>query len=814
VFETLALSIRMTLRGLTRHPAFAAAIVLTIAVAIGANVAIFSVVEAVLLRPLPFPDPARLVIITEHVRAHPVQRLVRPRDVAELRELTDAFEAVEGSRNALFHVMLTAGETPLHVRAERITPGTFDLLGVAPLLGTGFDREFSTGNAPGEEEPPPRRVVIAYELWQRAFGADPRIIGRTVILDGVPAVIGGVMPPRFGIPRIGPGARHYDVELWLPIEADLSQASRGAGTMLVMGRLREGIDPEQARGALEALAKRLQEEIPGYSERGTYFDLYPMHAEIVREVRSQLTVLMGAVGLLLLLACGNVASLLLARGRQRRRETAIMLALGCPRTRLIWSRLAETVALAGIGGLLGLAVGWAGARALELFRPPEFPAITHVSMNWGVVVYALFATVLATLLFGLFPAFRSSRMVQSDALRGGLADSSVGTRRSMRLLVVLETAVAVTLLFGALLLVQTVVGIYQESPGFDLDQTLSFRLRTSASHPDPAERAAVFRDLRTRLAALPGVDAVGATNILPFSGGLWTGAFAWNEASLASVDREEQATNFRIATPGYFAALGARFVAGREFDDAEPDSSVIVDHTLAQLAWPDENPIGKPLMIRGVEVDFVVVGVVEHVRDRQLQMDGRPVIYVTYGFRPLPSISFVLHTSVAPATLAETVRRTVGDTDARLAPYLVAPLRDSVLRSVATTRYVVLVLSGFATVALILAVLGLYGVLAYSVRLRFAELGIRMALGATSQRIFSLVVGEALALAAVGLLLGWAGALSLAGLVQSLFFGVSSTDPTTFAWSAAVLFAAAAFAGGIPARRAARIDPVSALRAE
>jgi predicted permease len=428
-----------------------------------------------------------------------------------------------------------------------------------------------------------------------------------------------------------------------------------------------------------------------------------------------------------------------------------------------------------------------------------------------VIAYALGAMTLATILAGTLPALTDSRLRSGLVLRtAGLLESARGARRWMAGLVVFETALSVTLLVGALLLVRSAVAIYGERPGFDVESTLAFHLRMDASHPEPGVREATLRRLRDELGALPGVDAVGAANILPFSGGLWNTTFWWDEESRAARARAD----LRVVTPGYFEAMGTRLVAGRDFTEAEPATSVIVDEFLARQAWPGQNPVGRILQVRGAEHPFTVVGVTEHIRVASLHEDGRPALYFTYGFRPRTTFGVVLHTSLPPASLVNTVRQVVSSVDPTLSPYRIAPLRESALRSVSTTRYVVLLLSGFALAALVLAVVGLYAVIAYGVRLRFRELGIRMALGATRSGVFTRVVVEAVVLAAVGLGLGWGAALGMSEFLDSLLYGVAPTDPATFVGTGVVLLGAAAVAGGIPAWRAMRIDPNAILKVD
>ena len=525
---------RALTRDVRRNRLYFVASVLTIAIVIAANVAVFSVVESVLIRPLPYEDSSQLTFVPRHVRGSEGNFLVAGRDVGELRTLTEVFEGVEANRSGVVDAVVGTDQSRFHVRVERVTPDLFDLLGVPPVIGPGFGIEAGMGEvvAPseglvtGEDRAlGARRMVLSYDLWQSAFGGDPDIVGQVQLLDGEATLVGGVMPRGFDVPRFR-SSLTGGVDAWIPFDADLARMDRGSGTLVPLARLREGVSIEQAEAAVGALAARLQEEVPSYAERGTHFGVYSLKETLVRSVRPQLTSVMGAVVLLLLLACGNVACLLLARGRQRRQETAIMLALGCPRRRLIGSRLSEALVISLAGGVLGLALGWVGASILESARPPGIPGMIHVSMSWRILAYALGMTTLATLLFGVYPAVHASRSLPGHGLRQGGRGGSVGsTARPMRLMVVFEATVSVTLLFGALLLIRTAVGIAQERPGFDADATLALELRLGSTHPDPEDRAATLRTVSAHLAAIPGVDEVGAVNILPFSGGSGTGAW-------------------------------------------------------------------------------------------------------------------------------------------------------------------------------------------------------------------------------------------------------------------------------------------------
>ncbi len=810
--------IRRAFRSLLKQPGFTAAAVVTIALGIGTNVSIFSVVHAALLRPLPFDEPGRLVKITNRLRERPgANFLINPRDVYEYQQAT-TLEDVAAGFYGVFDATLTGGDRPEHVRLEQITHNYLSLLGVQPALGRTFLPEDAVRSAGDDEaDEPPTALIIGHGFWQRAFGGDPEVLGRSVSVNGFPAMIVGVMPPGFGIPRSGKAALYYDADVWLPIQFDLSQARRGSRSMLVTGRLKAGVSLEQAQAEMDAIAARLREEVPQYEEEGVEIKLIPLHGEMVASVRPALLVLMGAVTFLILLACANVANLLLVRGRMRAVDSAVMAALGCSARGLAQRTLIESLMVAIAGGVAGVALAWLGIQGLAAFRPPELSNVGAVNLDVGVLLYAFGISVGAAIVFGLLPAIQASRPNLAEVLKDqGRGSGGMRGRRLLNGVVVGEVALSFVLLVGAILLARTLIAMHQERPGFEAEGAVTFRIQPYGSaYRDREYRINFYRELEERISGLPGVRSVGSTNFIPMTGGLWNDNYAWDEESEANYSH--YVADFRIVTPDYFRAMGTQLLAGRNFETremSEPSSYVIVDELLARQAWPGENPIGKSLVTGARKERFEVIGVVEHIRQVYAHTDSREVIYWPYGTYPGGGMGVVVRTTGEPAGLVAPIREVIRQIDPSLAVYNVTTLESLVHESMATTRFVVMLMGVFAAVALLLTVVGLYGVVSFVVRQRLAEIGIRMALGAEAARILRLVVYHGARLTGLGLILGIAGVFLLSRFVASLLFGVAATDPVTIVAVALTLSAVALLASYVPARRATQTDPMAVLRTE
>ena len=809
-----------SLRSLRKHPGFTATAVFTIALGIGANVSVYSVVHSVLLRPLPFAEPERLVNIYNRIRAAPDSRyLLDPADVYDYQQNATTFEDIAARVYGIGDLTMTGGDRPEHIRVETISHNYLSLLGVRPVLGRGFVPEDAIRPPrDAETEPPPVALAISYGLWQRAFGNDRDIIGRTMFINGNATQIVGVMPPGFGIPRTGRAAMYYDVDVWMPMQFDLADARRGGRFMLGMGRLRAGVSPEQAQAEMDAIAARLRDEVAEYREEGVDIIVAPLHADLVTKVKPMLLVLIGAVTFLLLLACANVAYLLLVRARVRALESAVRSALGCSNRRLLRQMLIESLIIALAGGLLGLGLAWIGVRWLVAFKPAELTNVGVVNIDPWVLLYALGISVVSALIFGLIPAIQATRVNLAEVLKDeGRGGGGRWRRGLLSSVVVGEVALSFVLLFGATLLTRTFVAMLHERPGFDPDRALTFSLRMyDPIYRDREERVNFFRNLEQRISALPGVSSVGCTNFTPMTGGLWNGHYAWDEQSEANFSA--QTADYRVATPDYFQAMGTRLLAGRLFEDWEMSQStslVIVDEKLAQRAWPGDNPIGKTLIVGDRRDRIEVVGVVEHIRQVSVHTDSREIIYWAYGTYPGGGMGVIVRTDDEnPARLVAPIRELIGEMDPGIAIYNVTTLEDLAAKSIASTRFVVTLLCLFAAAAVVLTVVGLYGVVSYAVRQRTAEMGVRMALGADRGRILRLVVGHGARLSLLGVLLGVAAALALARFVAGLLFGVPPRDAATVVAVALVLSAVALLACFLPARRATLTNPMVVLRAE
>lgn len=800
--------------------------VVTLALGIGANVAIFSAVHSVLLRPLPYRDEGSVVYLVNRSNTVEGNMSVSPRDIVDYREQATLFDGIGAARASLVDGVLTGGEEPIPVRLQFATDNLFSLLGFEPLLGRGFLPEDAA--QPGSQEETdtiPATVpgaILSHALWQRHFGGDPGVLGRTIQVSGEGAQIVGVLPEEFGLVHGSARAGEAKADLWFPFSFDFREAPRRApGGLWPIGRLRPDVTVEQAQAELDAIASRLREQVPEYRNQGLHLVALRPKDEAVKSVRPALLMLVGAVGFLLLLACANVANLFLVRARTRLGEISVRGALGCGSVRLARQILTECLLLAGAGGLAGLALAGLGIRLLMSLKPADLPRLDAVSLNGPVLAFCLGASLIAAILFGLLPAIQAGRI----SLAEGLKDQSrgpVGGRRSRLLgsLVVVEVALSLALLLGAGLMIRTFAALQEIRPGFEPEGALTFALdlygeRYYGSGPQP--RITFFRELEGRLRALPGVEVVGSTNWMPyfFGGAAQATPYAWDEDSEARWPAVW--ANLFVVTGDYFRAMQTRLLAGRYFSPlelSEPTPSVIVDEVLAREVWPDEDPIGKSLTALRPGSRFEVVGVVEHVRYERLREEGRSGMYFPFGAFPYWPRKYIVRGSGDVGSLVTAIRREIRMLDPGLAIHHVASLEDLVDEELADDRLALVLMGIFAGLALVLASVGLYGVISYSTRQRTAEIGIRMALGADRNRILLLVLGRGGTLIAIGALLGVAVALALSRFIASLMYGVSTTDPATVIVVVLVLSAVGLLASLIPGRRATRVDPAAALRAE
>ena len=795
--------LRLALRSLRRNPRFTILAITVIALGIGANAAIFSGVYSVLLRPLAFEDPGRLVTVWITARGKATVP-VSPPDFREWQEQARSFTAMAAAFTG--QVDLTGREAPEQIPVLRVDGGLFRLLGVRPALGRTLTPEDARG----------RVVVLTHRLWQRRFGGDPGILGQSLRLSGADYEVVGVMPPSFEFPPFwATGAQMY---LPMDIAANTAQ-DRGAYFLRVFARLRPGVEMAQARAEIKTIAARQAAAYPE-TNTGQSADVIPLHEMVVGKVRRPLLALLAAVGFLLLTACVNVANLVLARSTTRQSEMAVRVALGAAPWRLARHLLAETAVLAGAGGALGV---WLAASAVARFtawlnHSGRFvlPRPHEIGLHLPVLGFAVLAAVAACVLCGLAPAAQAWRTAAAGALRerGGS-----GARAGVRdVLVVVEIAAALLLTAGAGLALRSFTRMAAIDPGFRLQGVLTANVSvTGTRYQDVHARIAFFNELMPRLAALPGVTAAGAINHLPLGGDVWAKQYAVQGRPEPRAGEAESAV-YRVTQPGYFAAMGTPLLAGRDFDEHDGPSApavAIVNQALARRAWPGGNPVGKRLRWTSATQDWMtVVGVVHDVRQSAWAAPPEPEIYQPYLQNPASwrALGIVLRTSGNPAALAGALEREVWKLDRDVPVADVLPLASLVDAAVWPARFSMLLLGGFGALALILAAAGIYGVMSYTVACRAREIGIRMALGADRASVLAMVAGRALRLCALGIVTGTAGAAALTRLMAGLLYETSATDPLTYAATAAGIALVALAASWAPASRASGIDPAAALR--
>ena len=828
--EELVRDVHYGLRTLRRNPGFAVAVVLTLALGIGANTAIFTVVDSVLLRPLPYRDADRLALLWGHMSETEVEKAPwSGADLLDFRERSEGFAELAGASG--FNSTLTGDFEAQPIRLAFATINFFDVLGVEAALGRTFEQADYLGLDPSEfgpdATPPTGTGILSHELWVRRFGSDPSVIGTIVQVNAAPMQIVGIAPPGFRLYLPADAAMPKDIDLWSAIPMDMSEQSRDQQWLTIVGRLAPGVSAAQAQEEMNAIATQLREENQFHANVGMEVDVVPMQADVVGHAKPVLLALLGAVAIVLLIACANVGNLLLVRGQSRAREMAIRSALGGRRGRLVQQMLTESAILAVLGGVAGLVLAILGVEVLSALRPGNLPRADQIGINGTVLAFAAGTTILAAFLFGAIPALQASRPDVVDSLRERGASLGLRHRRLHDGLVVAEVALSLVLLVGAGLMLRTFVELSQVRPGFVPEKALTVNVNVPFfDYQGEGERAALHAGLRREILALPGVESVGAVTPLPLAGGgqFWFGPWALNE------DEEEWSRNeadYRPAMEGVFEAMGTRLLTGRSITEADnrPDASpvVVVDEKMAATAWPSEDPIGQQIMIMrpnpGAEEPWErywaeVVGVVEHVRYDDIRRDGREIIYIPHANWSFADLHYVIRASVDPATLAAAVRSIIQQTDPDIPVGAIRPLGDYVGDALAPTRFAMILIWIFAGVALFLSAVGLYGVISYAVRQRTHEIGIRMALGAERPKILQLVLGQGLILTGVGLVVGLVGAALITRLISGLLFGVSTTDPLTYAAIALLLGGVAVLACYVPAARATRVDPLLALRME
>ena len=804
--DRLRQDLRFALRSLRVNPGFTAVALLTVALGIGANTAIFSVVYGVLLRPLPYAEPGGLVTVWENreQRDGPAAEWTGRSTFSDWRERNRTFEGMAAVTG--WAPNLTGSDRPEVLAGAAVTPGYFSVLGVNPAMGRVFLPEEET---PGNGDV----VVVSHELWGRRFGADPELLGQTLMLNGQSRTVVGILPPGFRPPIVA-GA-----EIWMPFPIDPTREDRGGYFLRVVGRLGAGVTRAAALADMSRVAAGIAEENPvDYRDVGV--TLTSLQSTVVGPVRTALWVLLGAVGLVLLIACANVANLLLARASVRERELAVRAALGAGRARLARQLLTESVVLAVAGGALGLGLGVWGIELLVRFAPAGMPRVTEIGLHPTVFAFALMVSILTGLLFGLAPALNLSKS-GADALREGARGSSSGAGARLRGgLVVVELAMGMAVLVAAGLLLRSFAQIQSVDPGFRVENALSARiLLPSARYADLASITTFWQQLEERLRTRPGIREVGAATVLPLSGNINDISFGI-EGRLPREGEEPAADSWR-ATPGFFQAMGIPLIRGRFFDEADRDGALpvaLISQSLADVHFVDEDPIGKRIKVGGVRDPesawWTIVGVVGTVRTRSLTQVPEPEIFVPAAQRGARAMSLVVRTDGEPTALAADLRETVWSLDPDLPVSQLASLEDVFAASIGPQRFMSWLLGAFAALGLVLGAVGIYGVMAFMVGHRTREIGIRMALGARPVDALRVVMGRGLVLTALGVALGLVGALAASRALSSLLFEVTPTDPVTLIAVSILLAGTALFACYWPARRATRVDPIETLRYE
>jgi predicted permease len=809
-WERFGQNVRYALRQIVKAPAFTAVTVLTLMLGIGATTAIFSVVDGILFRPLPFPEPDQLTVVwADMTRAGgPVDEWMNFPNYADLKERTRTLQAVGAWDGG--PITLTGRGEPEEIAVGVVTYGTLsEVLRVAPALGRGFSPDDDRPGAPGT-------VILADGFWRRAFGADPTVVGTSLTLNDEPYTVLGVLPADFEAPFM-PKA-----DAWMPMRQNAAdnQCGRGGACLHAVARRADGVTLDAARREADDIARQLEAEYPE-ANANVGITLRSLQADMVSGSRTGLLVLLGAVGFVLLIACVNVANLLLARATARGSELAVRSALGAGRGRLIEQLLTESAVLALLGGGLGLALAYLGTDLLVSIAPAGTPRIEGVGVNGRVLGFAVGVTLLAGLLFGLVPSLRSVRGDLVGGLRDGGRGGSGGVSgmRVRSTLVAAQVALALVLLVGAGLLVRSFRNLRAEDLGFRPDGVITLQLSLPASrYPDADARRGFLHTAEERLGALPGVDAVGSTSWLPLTGfGSDTGFNL--EGRPLPPPGQNQAVWFRRVTPGYPTTMGMRLISGRWLSAADDENAplvVVINDGMARRFFPDESALGHRINLGDPSNPRwrEIVGVAAEARYFGIRDESRDALYLPYDQAPSSSVFVTLHASRGTSALAGEIRAVVSELDPSLAVAGIEPMDDLVTGGLGPERFVTMLLGLFALVALVLAVVGLYGVVTYGVSQRLREMGVRLALGAEGGDIRDLVLRQSLTLVGVGLTVGVVVGLSLTGLMDNLLFGVSATDPWTYGVVSVLLGLVAVAASALPARRAARVDPMRVLRAE
>jgi putative ABC transport system permease protein len=791
---------RYAIRQLRRTPGFTIVAILTLALGIGATTAIFTVVNSVLLRPLPFPAAESLVRVHEVVPQYG-RFSVAPAAFLDWRRQNTVFErlaAYMGTSGTLLDA-----DGPERIQGASVSWDLFELLRVAPAAGSGFTASQDQPNAAGV-------IVISHGLWQRRFGGDRSVVGRSINLNSAPATIIGVMPPDFYFPS-------RTAEFWQPIAIDPAQAPRGAHFLGVIARTKPGVTLDQANAEMRTIAERLAQQYPDASANESA-EVVPLHEQIVGRVRPALLTLLAAVGVVVLIACANVANLLLVRASVREKEVAIRAALGAGRQRLALQMLAESVLLGVGGGVVGVLLAYLAIPVVQTLGANSIPRVADIAIDERVLAFTFGASVLTGLLFGLGPAWHASRAGLGAVLKeGGRSSATSGGRWVRSGLLVAEVALSIVLLVGATLLLRSFAKLTDVNPGFASANVLAFQVSLPlTTYPGDGPRITFFDSLLERLQATPDVRATSIVQTLPMRG---TYVLSVEIKGRPPVKPgEELSASYRAISAGYFETLNVPLLRGRLLttrDTEKPPMVAVIDDAFAKRYFPDEDPIGHGIDIgNGSDGFYEIVGVVGNVNYSGLDAVPPPTMYVPFKQDLFGTMWVLVKSDGDPSRLTGAVREAVRGIDRTLPAYSITPLATVLSESVADRRFSMVLLGFFALLAIFLAAVGLYGVVAYSVSQRTREIGLRVAIGARPGDVVRMVVGGGMKLAIVGVVIGLVGAVGLAQLVETMLFGVTPSDPASYGATALILLAVAALASYVPARRAMRVDPLTALQAE
>ncbi len=814
LFETLTQDIRYGVRMLAKHKAFTSVAVVTLALGIGANTAIFSVVNELLLSPLPYRDAEQIVMLWEVTPEGRHQNTTSRANFRRWREQHTSYQNIAAFTDQ--RVNLTGNGEPEELSVQFTTPEIFTVLGVDPLLGRTFLPEDGEAGKPSV-------AVLSYALWQRRFGGQSNILGQQLTLNGAQTTVIGVMPPSFQFHIKSRSGTGRPAELWTVLPMPTGGTANERGRFLsVVGRLKDGVSADQAAAELRTIAVRLSDESPEFNKNYTA-EVLPLRDQFFGNVRRPLWLMLGAVGFVLLIACANVANLLLSLATSREKEIAVRAALGARRFRIVRQLLTESLLLALLGSVLGLGFAYLGIKALVLISPRDLVSLQGVGLNLTVLGWTLGVSLLTGIIFGLAPALHVSRLNLNDSLKeGGKSESAQagGSRRLRSALVVSEIALAVVLLASAGLLIRSFIRLQQVDRGFQTDNLLTMVVRVpDARYREDAQFVEFFSQALERTRHLPAVRSAGMVNFLPLYGGLGSNTGFKIEGRPEPPPGQGPSTDVRVADAGYFPTMGIPLLRGRNFSDneqREPKHVILINEALARKHFPDEDPIGRRLDVAMFEKPqpAEIIGVVGNVRYDSLIDESPPAVYFPHPDLTYPFMTLVIRTDGEPTAIAPAVQREIRTLDPNQPVSDVRTMNQVMADWVSRSRFNTLLLGLFAGLATLLSAVGIFGVMNYSVALRTREIGLRLAIGAQPRQVLLLILRQGLLLTIAGVVLGLAAAFALTRLLSGLLFGVEAVDVTTFTSISILLVLVSLLACYLPARRAMRIDPLSALRYE